>query len=80
MFYFVQKRKKGTNAWETISTYDTKSKAITDCRWNAFHNVDSEEYKKLKLEWEYRVVNDAAVVLLLYIIIGNKRVKASINH
>lgn len=79
MNYFVQKRKKGTPGWKTFSTYDTKHRALAECRWRALHLVSFEELKKRPLVWEYRVITDANIVLLHYIIVGNERVKASIN-
>jgi hypothetical protein len=79
MTYLVQKRKKGSDNWETVSTYDTKSKAITECNWLAQHFIPAEECKKLPLTWEYRVINDAVVVLLQYKISNNKRVKTYIR-
>lgn len=74
MTYLVQKRKKGSRDWETISTYNTRTKAITDCKWNALHMVDSEEHKTGVFEWEYRVLSDDAVELQ-YVIKDNRRVK-----
>lgn len=76
MTYFVQKRKKGSQDWETCSTYEKKGAAIAECRWNALHLVDSEEYKNGLLEWEHRVITETAVELLRYTIKDNKRVKA----
>lgn len=74
MTYLVQKRKKGSRDWETVSTYDTRSKAITECKWHALNEVDPEEHKTGLLMWEWRVLSDEALEIQ-YIIVNNKRVK-----
>ena len=79
MTYLGQKRKKGSDNWETVSAYDTKSKAITECNWLAHHFIPAEEYKKLPLTWAYHVITDAGAVLLQYKISNNKRVKTYIH-
>ena len=74
MTYLVQKRKKGSRDWETVSTYTKLNRAITECKWNALHAVDTEEHKTGLLVWEHRVLSDDAVELQ-YVIKDNRRVK-----